>query len=59
MNLKIFLKYFLGFFLLCSLLFIVYNMMIRHKTWNQIDHTINLFSATIISLIVGISKARE
>ncbi|SHN76640.1 hypothetical protein SAMN04487896_3715 [Paenibacillus sp. ov031] len=59
MNLKIFLKYFLGFFLLCSLLFSVYNMMIRHKTWDQIDHTINLFSATIISLIVGISKARE
>lgn len=59
MNLKIFLKYFLGFFLLSSLLFIVYNMMIRHKTWDQIDHTINLFSATIISLIVGISKARE
>lgn len=59
MNLKIFLKYFLGFFLLCSLLFIVYNMMIRHKTWDQIDHMLNLFSAAIISLIVGISKARE
>lgn len=59
MNLKIFLKYFLGFFLLCSLSFIVFNMIIRHKTWDQIDHTINLFSATIISLIVGISKARE
>lgn len=59
MNLKIFLKYFLGFFLLCSLLFIVYNMMIHHKTWDQIDHMLNLFSAAIISFIVGISRARE
>ncbi|KLU55814.1 hypothetical protein CXK86_25040 [Paenibacillus sp. BGI2013] len=59
MNLIIFFKYFLGFFLLSSVLFIAFNMIIWHKSWDQIDHILNLFSATIISLIVGISKARE
>ncbi|MET3831479.1 hypothetical protein ABIC86_002945 [Paenibacillus sp. DS2363] len=59
MNLIIFFKYFLGFFLLSSVLFIAFNMIIGHKSWDQIDHILNLFSVTIISLIVGISKARE
>lgn len=59
MNLKIFFKYFLGFFLLCSVLLFAFNMIIGHKSWDQIDHILNLFSATIISLVVGISKARE
>ncbi|MDQ0661173.1 hypothetical protein QF041_005940 [Paenibacillus sp. W2I17] len=59
MNLKIFFKYFLGFFLLSSTLFIAFNMIIGHKSWDQIDHILNLFSATIISLPISISKARE
>lgn len=59
MNLKIFLKNFLGFFILCSLVFIVFNMLVRHKSWDEIDHLLNLLSATIISLVVGISKARK
>ncbi|SEN91884.1 hypothetical protein SAMN05518670_3062 [Paenibacillus sp. OK076] len=59
MNLKIFLKNFLGFFILCSLVFIGFNMLVRHKSWDEIDHMLNLLSATIISLVVGISKARK
>ncbi len=38
MNLIIFFKYFLGFFLLSSVLLIAFNMIIWHKSWDQIDH---------------------
>lgn len=59
MDLKTFLKNFLGFFILCNVVFIIFNMLIRHRSWDEIDHMLNLFSAIIFSTVVGISKARK
>ncbi|MDQ0718928.1 hypothetical protein QF049_000189 [Paenibacillus sp. W4I10] len=59
MNLKTFSKYFLGIFLLSNVLLVAFNMIIGHKSWDQIDHVLNLFSAIIISLPISILKARK
>lgn len=59
MDSRVFLKNFLGFLLLYSLVLVVINIVIWHKTWDEIDYMLNIFSATIISFIVGFSKARK
>ncbi|MDR6718191.1 hypothetical protein J2X75_002704 [Paenibacillus sp. 2003] len=59
MNLKTFFKYFLGIFLLSNVLLVAFNMIMGHKSWDQIDHVLNLFSAIIISLPISILKAKK
>lgn len=59
MNIKIFFKYFLGFFLLCNVLLFAFNMIIGLRSWDQIDQILNLFSTAIISLPISILKARK
>lgn len=59
MKLKVFLKYFLGFFVLLNLISVLISTLLLGKSLDEIDYMLNMFSATIFSTIVAISKARN
>ncbi len=59
MKLKVFLKYFLGFFVLWNVLSVVFSMILLGKSLNEIDYMLNIFGGTISSVLVAIVKARN
>lgn len=59
MKLKVFLKYFLGFFVLWNVSSVVLAMILLGKSLDEIDYITIMFGGAIFSAIVAISKARN
>lgn len=59
MKLKVFLKYFLGFFILWNVLSVVFNMILLGKSLDEIDYITIMFGGAVFSVLIAISKARD
>lgn len=58
-KLKIFLKYFSGTFILFSLVTMAFKLLIQGKSFEEINYMYNSLVASLFSIIIGLSKARQ
>lgn len=58
-KLIIFLKYFSGTFILFSLVTMAFKLLIQGKSFEEINYMYNSLVASLFSIIIGLSKARQ